>query len=412
MPRTGIPSRRTVLKLTGGTLGGLCLGGVAGATNGSTRALDGVLSETSYNVGFSAPAGRNLALDLAGIVVRRFASIDVVTIRAAEPAVDVLRGHPDVRYVEQNETMHAIGESVPWGVDRVDADVVHEAAETLDGDQTGDGADVAIIDTGIDSDHPDLAANLGAGKAVVECGEGVACLLNSGGLLLSSSNDCNEPWDDDHDHGTHVAGTVGAVDNDRTVVGVAPEVTLHAVKVLNCQGMGSFSDVAKGVEMVANEGWDVGNMSLGGNRSDALKDAVEYATKEGVTLVAAAGNDGPCTDCVSYPAAYEEVIAVSATEQDDSQADYSSQGPEVDIAAPGTDVTSTVPGGTNQFSGTSMASPHVAGTAGQLAADLPREGVRSVLEETAEDVGLSQNEGGAGLLDAAKAVGLDSSDDT
>lgn len=405
MPRTGIPSRRDVLKLTGGTFGGLALSGVSGATSGRSHELDGVLSATSYNVGYSAPAGLHLALDLAGAVVRRFAGIDVITIRAAAAAVDLLREHPDVRYVEENGAMNAIAQSVPWGVDRVDADVVHGAGETAS------GADVAIIDTGIDSDHPDLTANLGDGRAVVECGEGLQCVL-TGGLLFGGSNECNQPWDDDHDHGTHVAGIAGAVDNEQTLVGVAPGVTLHAVKVLDCQGRGSFSGVARGIEIVANEGWDVGNLSLGGNRSEAVKDAVEYAADRGVTLVAAAGNSGPCTDCVGYPAAFEEVIAVSATDEDDDQADYSSQGPEVDIAAPGTDVTSTVPGGTAQFSGTSMAAPHVAGAAGQFAAaGLPRQAVRSLLTETAEDVGLAENEGGAGLLDVAKGVGLDSSDD-
>lgn len=408
MSPDGMPSRRAVLKLTGGTIGALGATGVAGASPVSGLGLGGILPETTYNVGFSSPAGLDAALDLAGAVVRRFSSLDVVTIRAAEPVVDILEEHPGVRYVEEDGTMHAISQSVPWGVDRVDADVAHTSLDIPD------GADVAIIDTGIDSDHPDLQDNLGEGHAVVDCGEGLTCLLN-GGLLLgsSSSNECNQPWDDDHDHGTHVAGTVGAVDNDQIVVGVATGVQLHGVKVLNCQGMGSFSDVARGLEVVGEKQWDVANMSLGGERSEAVKDAVEFAAERGVTMVAAAGNSGPCTDCVGYPAGFEEVIAVSATDENDNLAGYSSQGPEVDIAAPGSDVTSTVPGGTATFSGTSMASPHVAGAAGQLAAvGLPRTQIRQELERTAEDIGLSENESGAGLLDDAALFDLDSSDDT
>lgn len=405
MPHSGMPSRRDVLRLTGGALGGIGASGVAGASSGRNRDLDGLLPETSYNVGFSERSGRQAALDLAAVVVRRFSSLDVLTIRATETVAEILREREDVRYVEKNGRMHAIAQSVPWGVDRIDADVAHEAVETPG------GADVAIIDTGIDSDHPDLRANLGEGKAVVECGEGLGCVLN-GGLLFGESNECNEPWDDDHDHGSHVAGIAGAVDNDRTVVGVATGATLHAVKVLDCQGAGSFSDVARGIEIVAEEGWDVANMSLGGNRSSAVKDAVEHAAEKGVTLVAAAGNSGPCTDCVGYPAAFEEVIAVSATDRNDDLAKYSSQGPEVEIAAPGTDVTSTVPGGTATFSGTSMASPHVAGAAGQLAArGRSRSAIRQQLTATAEDIGLSENESGAGLLDDAALLDVESKDD-
>ncbi|MFB6254376.1 MAG: S8 family serine peptidase, partial [Halobacteriaceae archaeon] len=110
---------------------------------------------------------------------------------------------------------------------------------------------------------------------------------------------------------------------------------------------------------------------LGGDSSSTVKDAVEKAQNNGVLLVAAAGNSGPCSDCVSYPAAYEEVIAVSATTKDDQLADFSSTGPEVELAAPGKDILSTIPpesdsDGLAKFSGTSMASPHVAGAGGQL----------------------------------------------
>ncbi|MFC7080084.1 S8 family serine peptidase [Halorussus caseinilyticus] len=203
--------------------------------------------------------------------------------------------------------------------------------------------------------------------------------------------------------------------NSQGVVGAAPDVTLHAVKVLDGCGSGSFSDIAAGVEYVADQGWDVGSMSLGGSSgSSALKDAVQYATNNGVFLVAAAGNSGPCTDCVGYPAAYSEVMAVSSTASDDSLSDFSSTGPEVDIAAPGTDIYSSVAnGGYDTYSGTSMATPHVAGVAGQLASNgTTGSNIRSTLANSAENIGLASNESGAGLLDAAAALGYDSSDST
>ncbi|PSQ16924.1 hypothetical protein BRD00_09060 [Halobacteriales archaeon QS_8_69_26] len=185
------------------------------------------------------------------------------------------------------------------------------------------------------------------------------------------------------------------------------------MKVLDNSGSGSYSDIAAGIRYTADQGWEVGSKSLGASSgSQTVKDACTYAYDKGVLLVAAAGNDGPCSDCVGYPPAEPEVIAVSATSDDDSLADFSSTGPEIEIAAPGENIPSTVPGGTDTFSGTSMASPHVAGAGGLLMANgLSNDEARQQLKGTAEDLGLPDNDQGAGLLDAAAALGLDSSDD-
>ncbi|WP_128478454.1 S8 family peptidase [Halorussus pelagicus] len=390
-------SRRNVLKGVGASVAAAGVGtGLAAAKPDDT---------VEVNVGFNSERGRQAALSRADETVRTFNSIDVLTLRLPKQAVTALETNPNVRYVEENGTMEAFAQTLPWGVDRVDAEVAHANGET------GAGADIAIVDTGIDDDHPDLQANLGRGKAFVSCGNGGYF----GNCQFSGNNNaCNEPWSDDNDHGTHCAGIADAVDNTEGVVGVSTEATLHAVKVLDCSGSGTFSDIAAGVEYVADQGWDVASMSLGGSSgSSALKDAVEYAQGEGVLLVAAAGNDGPCTGCVGYPAAYDEVVAVSSTDSNDDLSEFSSQGPEIELAAPGTDIYSTVPGGYATFSGTSMACPHVAGGGGQLMANGATNGdARSQLKSTAENIGLSSNESGAGLLDVAAALGLDSSDDT
>ncbi|MFC4541205.1 S8 family peptidase [Halosolutus amylolyticus] len=371
-------NRRTVLQAAGGALATVGTTGLAAAEPGDA---------VEVNVGFANASGRSAALDAASETVREFA-FDAVTIRTQKRAVSGLRQNPNVRYVEENGEMHALAQTLPWGIDRVDADVAH------DGGETGAGADIAILDTGIDSDHPDLQANLGAGKAFVEC--------------KGNPNICREPWDDDNDHGTHCAGTADAVDNSEGVVGVSTEATLHAVKVLDKRGSGSFSDIAAGIEYVADQGWDVASLSLGASSgSQTVKDAGQYAYDEGVLLVAAAGNDGPCSDCVGYPAAYSEFIAVSATSEDDSLANFSSTGPEVEIAAPGEDVYSTIPGGYDTFSGTSMACPHVSGAGGQLMANgYTNVEARQRLTDTAEDIGLADTEQGSGLLDVAAALGL------
>ncbi|EFW90366.1 peptidase S8/S53 subtilisin kexin sedolisin [Haladaptatus paucihalophilus DX253] len=370
MPRNknGV-SRRNVLKVTGGATAGLAVTGFANA-----KPSDRV----RVNIGYTGESGRRAALDAASVVHHDF-SFDAVTLEVPKRAITALEQRSEVRYVEEDGTMHAYAQTLPWGVDRVDADAAHDSG------YTGSGADIAIIDTGIDASHPDLDNNLGSGTSYV-----------------------GSSWDDDNGHGTHCAGIAAAEDNGQGVVGVAPEATLHAVKVLNSNGSGSYSDIAAGVEYVANQGWDVGSMSLGGSSgSSALKDAVSYAYDNGVFLATAAGNSGPCSNCVGYPAVYSECVAISSTNDSDGLSYFSSTGPEVELAAPGSSIYSTYYGDSyDTLSGTSMACPHVAGAAGILMGQLgySNTGARSRLNNTAENLGLSSNQQGNGLLDVYSAI--------
>jgi subtilisin len=257
-------------------------------------------------------------------------------------------------------------QQVPWGISRIGANAT---------ENTGAGVHVYVIDTGIDSDHNDLSSNVSNGYSVEMC------------LGLGCSND----WDDDQGHGTHVAGTIGALDNDLDVIGVAPAVTLHAVKVLNAAGSGSNSGVIAGIDWVAQQAELLGvavvaNMSLGGDGTktgictenefignDNFHRAICNAKNKGVIFAVAAGNDS--ADAYgSTPAAYDDaVITVSATNENDDWAGFSNwgngtanwashQSAPVAIAAPGADILSTKNGGgTTTMSGTSMAAPHVAG---------------------------------------------------
>jgi subtilisin len=369
-------SRRQLLQTIGGTTALASFGGLAAARPSDT---------VEVNIGFDHDDGRRASVAAADDVVREF-GFDAITIRVPKRALSGLRQRSDVRYVEENGQMHAIAQSTPWGVDRVDADIAHQAG------YTGTGADIAILDTGIDSDHPDLQANIGTGAYAVSC----------------SGSGCRYGWDDDNGHGTHCAGIADAVDNSRGVVGVSTNATLHAVKVLNSRGSGSYSDIAAGIEYVGDQGWDVGSLSLGGRKSSVVEDAVEYAYGRGVLLVVAAGNSGPCSYCVGYPAAEPECMAVSATNRYDNLASFSSTGPQVEIAAPGADITSTyVGGGYASLSGTSMACPHVSGAGGMLMTNgFTNTEARQRLRNTAENIGLPDNEGGAGLLDVAAALGV------
>ena len=388
-------TRRRVLRSAGAGLAATTMATGEAAASGKPE---------RHVIGLRAGVSSRVAERVATTVHRRLDFGDIgmaVAGRFPEKALDALREQRAVRYVEEDNTYETLGQSLPWGVDRVDANVLHDDGET------GSGADIAIIDTGIDSDHPDLQGNLGTGKCFA-----ADCCGNAGGAFCdTNTNDCNSPWDDDNDHGTHCAGTANAIDDSEDVVGVATEATLHAAKALDGCGSGSLSDIADAIRWTADQGYDVASLSLGASSGDqTLKDACQYAYDNGVLLVAAAGNDGPCTDCVSYPAAYSTVIAVSATTKSDSLADFSSQGPETELAAPGKDIPSTVPpesssDGVDTFSGTSMACPHVSGAGGQLMANgFTNTEARDRLQATAEDIGLSSNEQGNGLLDAETAV--------
>ncbi|MDG5758685.1 S8 family serine peptidase [Natronococcus sp. A-GB1] len=383
--------------------------GVAGATlAGQAAASDGPNDE--YVVGVYPDRGLEQARKAADAVRREldFGSIGrAVAGRFSENAIEGLENNPNVRYVEPNGLMWALGQETPYGIEQVDADLA------IDDGETGAGVSVAIIDTGIDAAHETLAENLGEGYATADA----ACTTSCGSGPFGGGNDiddCLEEWDDDNDHGTHCAGTAGAADDGTGVLGVAPDVTLHAVKALQCDGGGTLDDIAAGIQWSADQGHDVQNMSLGSDTdSDVIRDAVQYADERGVVMVAAAGNDGPCSDCVGYPAAYDEVIAVSATDENDDLADFSSTGPEVDIAAPGVDVLSTVPRDDYaEFSGTSMACPHVAGAAATLiAAGTDPTDVRDELTAAADDIGLDDNEQGTGRLNVADALEIEDDED-
>lgn len=267
---------------------------------------------------------------------------------------------------------------VPWGIARVNAP---NAWKTT----MGEGVKVAVIDTGIDCNHPDLKANCAGGY---------------------NAFDSSKPAMDDNEHGTHVAGTIAGVLDGKGVVGVAPKARLYAVKVLDKDGSGGLTSILKGLIWAGKNHMDVANMSLGAPMGTIfMRAAVKYAEMEGVVVVAAAGNDG---GAVGYPAAYPEAIAVAALTPDEKIADFSNRGRKVEFIAPGESVKSSVPhGGYAVFDGTSMATPHVTGLAA-LAVARGAHGlsqVRAALKRAARPVpGLSAEQQGAGVVDAALLV--------
>ncbi len=287
--------------------------------------------------------------------------------------------NPNVEYAEPNYVAYAIG--IPndpyfgkqWGMTRI------QAPEAWD--VTTGSADVwiAILDTGIDQNHEDLV-----------------------GKIAGNRNFTNSRTvDDRYGHGTHVAGIAAATTNNKIgVAGVGYNSRLLNVKVLNDQGSGYYSWVANGIIWAADNGAKVINMSLGGSSSSStLENAVDYAWSKGVVLAAAAGNSGNSSPL--YPAYYKNCIAVAATDKNDAKASWSNFGEWVDVAAPGVDIFSTLPNHKNYISrtygkslnydylsGTSMATPYVAGLAALVWTryGTSNASVRDRIESTADTI--------------------------
>jgi subtilisin family serine protease len=280
-----------------------------------------------------------------------------------------------------------------WGVKRVKA--AGAWGTTKGKGQTGP-VKVAVIDTGIKTGHKDLQ-----GQVV-------------GGYDAINDTEKDGSFEDDNGHGTHVAGTIGAKYDGKGVVGVAPEVQLYGVKVLDANGSGSLSDVVRGIIWATNNNIQVANMSLGTSQpSEIMARAVRYAKARGMVIVAAAGNSGPGENgesSVGYPAAYPQTIAIGASDSDDKVAPFSSTGPEVDFIAPGVDIVSSWPNGDYvSLSGTSMAAPHVTGLAALAIANGARglggpDGVMAALSKAASSIGLEANQQGAGMISAPKIL--------
>lgn len=301
-----------------------------------------------------------------------------------------LQRDPSVVYAEPNYIYHATEYKAAatvndpmvnqlWGLTKVQA---QQAWDVTTGDPN---VVVAVVDTGVDYNHPDLKGQVIKGP--------------------DFGNNDSDPMDD-QGHGSHVAGTIAALANNGVgVAGLAYNTKVLAIKVLGSDGSGDTNSIVKGI-LKANElGAKVINLSLGGPQtSSAMKDAVDQVTAKGSLCVVAAGNDGTSTP--DYPAAYPSAFAVGASDQSDKRASFSNYGSYVDIAAPGVDILSSTEKSYKKHSGTSMASPHVAAAAALLLAKNPNLSVQELRDALATTGDTTTGFGNSAVqrLNVAKAL--------
>ncbi len=364
----------------------------------------------SVIIGFKNMPGKSdidFINNYGGIIKRRYKIINAISADVPQESIDIMVKSPSIEYIENDEKVFAhvpigtcqeiqvLKQTISWGVSRIGSRLVNAVGNT------GKGIKVGILDTGIDYNHEDLKGNYRGGYNFVE--------------------NNNNPIDM-NGHGSHIAGIIAAEDNDIGVVGVAPQAYLYSVKVLSFDSTGSTSDILSGLEWSVDNKMQIINMSLGSeDNSISISRAINNTYNAGILIVAAAGNSGNTAGTgnnIDYPARYNDVISVGATDINDNRANFSSTGPRLELSAPGVNILSTLNGNKNKYgtlSGTSMSCPHVVGVAALIMSAEPgitNTRVRIRMQMTAQKMSKvtgnfsAKDWYGYGLVDAVKSVSI------
>ena len=332
---------------------------------------------------FDIASAKSEVRKAGGAIKKELKKHKMVAATMSKSALNKLRKNPNVESIEVDVRRKPMAQTTPYGYTMVQANQFAQSDTTA--------RKVCIIDTGYNLGHPDLPGT-------------------NDGVTGQANNSAVGNWyNDGNGHGTHVAGTIAAYDNNEGVVGVYPGVDMHIVKIFNDNGQWTYaSDLIDAITQCQDAGSNVVNMSLGGGSSSTTeRNAMQSFTDAGMLLVAAAGNDG--NSAKSYPASYDAVMSVAAVDSNENRASYSQYNDQVEIAAPGSAVQSTYPTNTYaSLSGTSMATPHVAGGAALVWSYFPQcsnNQIRSALNATAKDKGSAGRDNfyGYGLMQLADA---------
>ncbi len=362
-------------------------------------------------------AEKKLIQSLGGTIKRTYSLLPAIAADMPQESIAILLKNPSVTFVEDDVTVHSIDPSPSttskvsstkplsiqslasdgeydnsWGVERIGAKVAH------DKNITGSGIKIAILDTGINYNHEDLDANYRGGYNFITNGRG-----------------SDDPFDDSYNqHGTNIAGIIAAESNDIGVVGVAPDASIYAVKVLDGSTFGSLSDIIAGIQWAVENNMDIANISIAGVDSSLLQATCDAAEQAGLLIVASAGNT--YSGAAQFPAAYDSVVAVAGTDQNDSKGFFSPIDPVLEIAAPGLNIYSTAQENSYAaLSGTSQSAAFVSGAAALLLSkginDRNNDGIinnddlRKTLQTSVTDLGILGRDDtfGYGLLNIRDA---------
>lgn len=374
--KTGIVGILCILFMVGVLFGNVDVSAASTQSSGQSEQKVIVLYDNAVNKYLNKAE----VLKLLGKIDSEYKNIPAMVVSATADEIAELKSNPHVLAVEEDVVVSIEAQTADWGIEATDA----EAAWDLG--YTGQGVKIAVIDTGIAA-HSDL-----------EIAGGVSYVTYT------------KSYSDDNGHGTHVAGIISAEDNDFGTVGIAPDASIYAVKVLDEYGNGDLSNVIQGIDWAITNDMDIINMSLGTYQDiESFEVILNQAYKAGILIVAAAGNDGSSSgsgDTVDYPARYDSVIAVAATDSSNNRAEFSSTGPAVEVAAPGVYIKSTYLD--NQYatmSGTSMATPYVSGDIALLMEANPSltpVQIRQLLQEKVIDLSVLGRDSlyGYGLIQA------------
>ena len=329
-------------------------------------------------VGFKGQPDAEMIRQYGGEVHYIYSTISAVFASINKRAMKSLKEDHRISYVDENNDVRALGQTLPWGISHIKAPQAWTKT-------TGDGVKIAILDTGV-GPHQDV-------------------IVYGGYDFVNNDNDPS----DDNGHGTHVAGTVAAVFNSFGVVGVAPTARIYSVKVLDKNATGKLDWILKGIEWAVNNDMQIISMSWNTSDSQSLHDYMDMSYDRGLLLVAASGN---LNNKVAYPAAYDSIIAVAAIYNNNIRYDFSGVGEEVELSAPGVGINSTWSGNSYALkSGTSMATAHVSGVSALVWSKNPRltnTEVRQILQSSALDLDQTGRDiyYGYGLVDAYSALSL------